>query len=175
MKKKNRIPVKEPDDFDILSAVWILSCNDENEIITFEGIKYRLNLPENYNIKALICSRGELFRRGVPSFRLEEWKKEMLSGLHIPSWILEIEDSSSRKQAITSITRDDVFRNQFRAERNANRSPIEIIDWGLQHIDRLRKASLEAHEQSVKGWQMWLVFLIGVINLITTIIISLVK
>jgi len=164
MKRQNRIVVKEPDVFDILSAAWILACNDENEIITYEGIKYRLNLPDNYNVKALIQSRGELFRRGVPRYRLKEWKEDMLAERHLPSWILEIEEPSARKQAIEALTPDDVFRSQFRAEKDAPRAPVEIIDWGLQHIDRLRKASIEAREQSAKSWQMWLVFVVGIIN-----------
>jgi hypothetical protein len=33
---------------------------------------------------------------------------------------------------------EDFFRSQFRAEEDAPRSPIEVLDWGLKHIDRLR-------------------------------------
>jgi hypothetical protein len=110
----------------------------------------------------------------VPRHRLREWKGEILRGQHLPPWIL-IEDQSARKQAIEALTPDDVFRSQFRAEKNALRAPIEIIDWGLQHIDRLRKASLEAHEQLAKSWQMWLVFVIGIINFIVTVVVAFLK
>jgi len=171
---KNRKSV-ESDIFDILSATWILASNDENEIVTYEGINYRLGLPRNYNIKGLIQSRGELFRRSVPRYRLEEWKQDMLLGKHLPPWILEIEDRAERKKEIDSLTPDDVFRSQFRAGKNAPRSPVEIIDWGLQHLDRLRKASLEAHEQYAKSWQIGLVFIVGVINIVVTIVIALHK
>ena len=30
--------LKERDEFDILPAVWVLSCNDENPIITYDLI-----------------------------------------------------------------------------------------------------------------------------------------
>ena len=175
MKKHNRIVIKEPDVFGILSAAWILACNDENPIITYEGIRHRLNLPLNYDVKTLIQSQGELFRRGVPVHRLNEWKKEMFAERHLASWIRDIENLSARKQAIEALTPDDIFRCQFRAERNAPRAPVEIIDWGLKHIDRLRKASIEAREQSAKSWQIWLVFIVGIINIIATIVVTLIK
>jgi len=145
-----RVKIKGPDELDILSAIWILACNDENPIITYEGIKYRLGLPADYDVKSLIQSRGEMFRRGVPSRRLEGWKQIMLTGKHLPSWIRDIENESSRKATIEALTPEDVFRNQFRAEADAPRSPIEIIKWGLEHIDRLRKADVEAREEKVK-------------------------
>jgi len=175
MKRQNRIAIKEPDVFDILSAAWIMACNDENEIITYEGIKYRLKLSADFDVKALIQSRGELFRRGVLSNRLKEWKKEMLVGRNLPSWILEIEEPSAQKKEIEDLTPDDVFRSQFRAEKDAPRAPVGIIDWGLQHIDRLRKASLEARELSAKNRQMWMVFWVGIISMIVSLLIAWLK
>jgi hypothetical protein len=159
MKKQTRLVIKEPDVFGILSATWILACNDETEMITYEGIKHRLNLQDDFDIKGLIQCRGELFRKGLPRYRLKEWKEAMLGGRRRPSWILDIEDPSIQRQRIEALTADDIFRSQFRAEKDAPRSPIEIIDWGLQHIDRLRKASLEAREESIKRWQLWAVLI----------------
>ena len=170
MNRQNRSAVVAPDVFDTLSAAWILASNDENPIMTYEGIRHRLNLPASFDVRALIQSRGELFRRGVPSSRLGEWKEEMLAGRHRPSWILDIEEKGAREQAIAALTPDDVFRSQFRAERDASRAPIELIEWGLDHIDRLRKASMEAREQSAKSWQMWLVFVVAAINVVVTIV-----
>ncbi len=175
MPQQNRAIIKEPDAFGILSAIWVLACNDESEIMTYEGIWHRLNLPKDFDVKGLIQSHGELFRRGLPRYRLREWKEAMLAGHRRPSWILDIEDPGVQKQTIEGLTSDDVFRSQFRAEKDAPRSSIEIIDWGLQHIDRLRKASLEAHEQSAKSWQMWLVFGVSILNIIVAVIIALLK
>ena len=42
---------------------------------------------------------------------------------------------------------DDVFRSQFRTEKDALPSSLEVLSWGLQHIERLRKANLEAREE----------------------------
>lgn len=175
MKKQTRLIIKEPDIFDILSATWILASNDESEIMTYEGIKYRLSLPDNFAVKGLIQSRGELFRKGLPRYRLREWKEAMLAGRRRPSWILDIEDPSIQKQRIEALTTDEVFRSQFRAEKDAPRSPIEIIDWGLQHIDRPRKASMEAREESIKRWQLWAVLIVSIINITVTITVAIIK
>ncbi len=145
-----RTAISGPDELDILSAIWILACNDENPLISYEGIGYRLGLPSDYDVKGLICSRGEMFRRGVPVRRLETWKQEMRIGKHLPSWIRDIEAESERQAKIEALTIEDLFRSQFRAEVGAARSPIEIIEWGLEHINRLRKAGAEAREEKVR-------------------------
>ncbi|MBV6395674.1 MAG: hypothetical protein HFACDABA_01253 [Anaerolineales bacterium] len=172
MNNPKRITIKEADVFDILSAVWILASNDENEIITYEGIKNRLNLPANYKVKELIQSRGELFRKGVPASRLREWKEEMRTGRHLPAWIKDIDDLTEKRKAIEDLIPDDVFRSQFRAGKDSPQSPIEIINWGLEHIDRLRKANIDAREQSAKRWEIWLLFAIGILNIIVTVVVA---
>jgi hypothetical protein len=104
------------------------------------------------------------------SRRLETWKQDMRSGKRIPSWIREISEHTLRSKTIDEITPDDAFRSQFRAGDAAPKSSLEIIDWGLQHIDRLRKSSYEAREKSAKSWQMWLIFWVGVLSVAATII-----
>lgn len=50
------------------------------------------------------------------------------------------------------VTSNDIFRSQFRAYAGDERSPIKIIKWGLEHLDRLQKARAEANDASVKRW-----------------------
>ena len=55
LKRKQKIAIlEEPDVFGILSATWILACNDKSEIMTYEGIRHRLNLPNDFDVKELI-------------------------------------------------------------------------------------------------------------------------
>lgn len=171
MKKKKRIAIRS-DEFDILSATWILSCNDENPSMSYEGIRYRLGLPTDYDIKGLIQSHGELFRKGIPRHRLEGWKDQMRLGKHLPAWMREIDDEITRKAKVEALDPEDIFRSQFRTEYDAPQSPVEVIDWGLQHIDRLRKANLEYREQTAKRWEIWLVFSVSIINIIVSILIA---
>ena len=32
-----------PDDLDVISAIWMLSCNDPDTIMTYKGVAHRLN------------------------------------------------------------------------------------------------------------------------------------
>lgn len=173
--KGKKIAILEPDVFDILSATWVFACRDENPIITYRGLRHRLGLATSFDIEGLVRSRRDLFRIGVPETRLEDWKKTLLEGKRIPAWLKEIEDEVERNNAIKSLSRNDVFRSQFRANRDAPQSDLNEINWGLQHIDRLRKAHQEAHEKSAKSWQMWLVFAVGILNIVTTVGIALYK
>jgi hypothetical protein len=147
-----RIPIIKTDDLDILSGIWIMSCNDDNPIMTYKSIAQRLNLPETYDVRTVVHSRPELFRPGILNSRLNAWKDLMRSGKGRPNWIVEIHDQTQQRKAIDQLTRDDVFRNQFRVEDGSGKCDIEIIDWGLQHIDRLRKAAAEEREARSRKW-----------------------
>ena len=57
-----------------------------------------------------------------------------------------------REEVIAELGPRDVFRNQFRAGRDAPRCGLQVIDWGLQHIERLRKANSDAREEKVRRW-----------------------
>ena len=50
-----------------------------------------------------------------------------------------------------------------------------MIEWGLGHIERLRKARSEAREATAKSWQMWLVFATSLVGVIATIVAALLR
>ncbi len=127
----------------MLSAIWILSCNDENPIITYRGIEERLLVSTDIDIKSLVLGRRELFRPGVSKKRLDEWKARLRIGKALPSWLANIESENERDKAIDNLASSDVFRNQFRTEINSAPCDLKIVDWGLQHLERLRKAASE--------------------------------
>ncbi|MBG1270342.1 hypothetical protein [Nostoc sp. WHI] len=170
MKKRHRAKSNR-DKFDVLSALWVLACNDPISIMSYNGIRYRLKLPADCDIESLVEERGELFRPGVPSRRLEEWKIAMqLQVSKRPAWIRDLEDEASQLNAIEALSVDDVFRSQFRTEKDAPPSTLEILDWGLQHIERRRKANLEAREEVVKRWQLWSVIILSIVNIAVTLL-----
>lgn len=168
MSKKKRDTIGEPDEFDIVSAIWVMASNDETPMITYEGIRYRMRLSDTFDVRALVRKRPDLFRQGASKSRLENWKNDMRSGKRLPSWIRDIENEQDRRARIDSLTTGDMFRSQFRTEADAPRSSIEVIDWGLQHIDRLRKARVEALETRYTSWQLWSVIILGILNVIAT-------
>jgi len=163
------------DDLDTVSAIWILASNDENPLITYKGLIHRLGLPPSCDVRAIVASRPELFRPGATDARMSAWKANLRLGKSLPGWLKAIEDSSERSAAIEALSASDVFRSQFRAHSGAERSPIEIIRWGLEHLDRLRKARAEANDASVKRWQMWLVFWVTLLGVVSQFVIAFAK
>jgi hypothetical protein len=147
MSKKKNDTINQ---LDILCSIWILACNDDNPQITYQGLTHRLGLADDFDVRPLVQSRGELFRKQTSLRQLNSWKVEMLQNKHFPSWIREIDDKNLRTEKINSLTQADVFRSQFRAEASSPRSDIVIINWGLQHIDRLRKAELETKQERTR-------------------------
>ena len=136
---------------DVLPAIWILSCNDENPILTYRGIAARVGITEA-EARRLVGSRRELFRPGVREVRLNSWKDGLKAGRNLSGWMLEITDTEERKQVIEALSSKDVFRNQFRIEDTAPKCPIEVISWGLDHLDLLRKSAATAREEKIKKW-----------------------
>ena len=169
MRKKK---IDMNNQLDILCSIWILACNDENPKITYQGIRSRLGLAKDFDVKALVYSRGELFRKQTPQSQLNKWQDEMRQGRHLPTWIREIQDANSRTEKINSLTPTDVFRSQFRAEANSSRSDIEIINWGLQHIDRLRKAELETKQERTRFFTSIIIPIFSTIVAIVAVISS---
>jgi hypothetical protein len=145
-------PPQEHDPIAVLSAVWVLACNDDNPLLTYRGILHRLELPSGYPIRELVARRPELFRRSTPAERVEEWKAEVLSGERtMPPWLKD-DPPEEQRRFISSLGPGDMFRSQFRPRKGDKQSSLEVITWGLEHIDRLRKAGLDAREQRQKTW-----------------------
>ncbi len=158
------------DNLDIVSSIWILASNDENCFITYKSVKHRLGLDESFDVEKLIKLHGELFRLKAPKNAIENWKTEMLNGRHLPSWLKAITDNNQQKEIINKLTENDIFRSQFRAKINAKPSNIEIINWGLEHIDRIRRISLEKKDENFKKFSsFWIPILSTFISLVAVV------
>jgi hypothetical protein len=97
----------------------------------------------------------------------------MLSGKSLPSWIREEENEATQREMILSLGTGDVFRSQFRAKLGSAQSSIATIEWGLHHIDRLRRANLEAHQEVAKSREVMWVLAVGILNVIVTVVTAL--
>ena len=161
---------RSPEELDIVSAIWVMANNDENNLISYRGIIHRLQLPSNYDVRGLIRSRGELFRQGVQQWILNEWKSDMLAGKSLPIWIRDVKDKNEQAKMINQMTPEDVFRSQFRAEKDAPKAELSVIDWGLQHIERLRRSRLESIDARQKSLQLWIIIITTVVNILLTIV-----
>jgi hypothetical protein len=144
--------MSKDEELNVLSAIWILSANDENAIITYKGVISRLGLLDEDRIRTLIRNRRDLFRLRIPESRLAAWKREMKEGRHQPVWIMEILNEVDRHAEIENLTVNDVFRNQFRIEDRASKCSLETIDWGLQYIERMRVAAANRRQERRILW-----------------------
>ncbi len=158
------------DRFSILSATWIMSCNDQNPIMTYRGINDRLKLADDYAIKSLVDSRRELFRPGVPDAKLNPWKEELKAGSNVPDWIRKL-PLETQRTVIENLSQQDVFRNQFRIT-SPDACALLTIDWGLQHIERLKKGEVDAKEHADKRFNLVVIpvasILIAILSLLAT-------
>jgi hypothetical protein len=89
------------DELDILSATWILAGNDENPIITYAGIKRRLGLSDDYDMKGVVRRHPELFRRGIPEGRLGKWRQKLLLRKESLAWFRESESTEQRNSVVS--------------------------------------------------------------------------
>ena len=142
-------------------------------MITYKGLAFRLGIEEPY-ARQLVASRPELFRQGLPLRRLEVWKKQLADGRHWPSWLLALPEAE-RQSAADKLTPDDCFRSQFRAEEGAARSGLDIIEWGLKHLDRVRSTMVKYDQGIAKSWQMWIAAGLTAANIIIQLALAAAK
>lgn len=142
------------DELSQIAAIWILASNDEDSIITYKGIADRLGININ-TVQSLINRRRELFRLGASQDHIDGLKRKLgsLQLDRMPAWLQKISNDIERNSAIENINYDSVFRSQFRTQDRAPKSPLEIVEWGLRHLDSLRKAEGEKQEKKFKNWQ----------------------
>ncbi len=141
----------------LVCAAWILACNDDDERISYRGLQYRLRLPNEQFGRDLVARHAELFRHAVPARRVDSWKVKVRTSGKMPAWIRNIPEGAQREAAIDALTTEDFFRSQFRAQEDAERSDIEIVDWGLSHLERVYKAAAEKKEERTRRFStLWI-------------------
>ena len=64
------------------------------------------------------------------------------------------------------------FRSQFRAEDGAARSGLDVIEWGLKHLDRVRSTMVSHDEGIAKSWQMVLGIALTLLGIIAQLVIA---
>lgn len=158
------------DDYQILTASWIMASNDENNLMTYKSIGKRLDITDIEHIKKLIKSRGELFRLGATKAAIDEWKSQMVEELQRPSWMRELSEAEFAKEKLR-LSKDDIFRSQFRTERNAKKSDVNIIDWGLRHLERLYTNESSQTKTKIQIWTLIIAALGAVLGIVNILIL----
>ncbi len=146
--------VGEPDDLAITAAIWVMSCNDESSLIPYYGLSYRLGIADA-DARRLVRSRPELFLPGVPPAWLDAWKQTLGGPGTSPGWYQAI-PPESRAATLAGIRGADAFCNQFRAEQDSPRCSLDVLRWGVEHLELLRKAASESRRQRRDLWTHWI-------------------
>ena len=72
----SQLPQNNIDEYSILSAIWILVCNDDAPFLLYSSTELRLNLPDSFQLKKLIKKHGELFKPNCSLYDLETVKSQ---------------------------------------------------------------------------------------------------
>jgi hypothetical protein len=126
------------------------------------------------HVKELIKANRPLFRPKAPT-QLEAWKKKREEDRKFPEW-LSGNTEEEKLDALNNLEAEQTFRSQFRVgpqpkgKDYPDPAPVEVIEWGLQYIDRRRKAMLEFRDTTAKQWQIIAVAVIGIANILVTIV-----
>lgn len=158
------------DDYQVLTASWILASNDENNLMTYKSIGKRLDITDIEHIKQLINSHGELFRKGATKESIDEWKSNMLDDIQKPSWMRELTKVEFAKE-ILHLSKEDIFRSQFRVEKNAKKSDVNLIEWGLRHLERLYTNESSQIKIKIQVWTLVVASISVVLGIANTIVL----
>ena len=76
---------------------------------------------------------------GAQSVHIEELKAKYVATTEekLPHW-LKVIPAEDRITEINTLNETNVFRSQFRSGPSAQKSPLNITEWGLNHIESLR-------------------------------------
>lgn len=140
--------------------------------MTYRYTAERLDGANIESIKAIVGKRPELFRLKISVETLEAWKNDMLGRKRLPAWVKEADNKNDFEKFIAELQISDVFHSRFRILENSEPTKIEIIEWGLQHIDRLRKSSLDSIEVNRRWIKEWLIPILSILVAVVTVICS---
>ncbi len=144
----------EHDDLAITAAIWVMSCNDESSLIPYYALSYQLGIADA-DARRLVRSRPELFRPSAPPAWLDAWKQNLGGPGTSPGWYLAI-PPESRAATLAGIRGADAFCNQFRAEQDSPRCSLDVMRWGVEHLERLRDRAAESRRQRRELWTHWI-------------------
>ena len=199
------------DEFALVSAVWILACNDPFAIMTFDFIKDRLQIKDTL-LEKIIADYKALFT-DVPSIWVKEWQhslsnaaflqhyfstddkdkpkfyddyissrfiqkgnidklkdKKNFKNQQLPSRIANKDDIKDKFLEIQKISDKKTFMSQFRLSPTDEPSPIEILEWGLEYIEKHREIKKDIKEEK---WKKWKEFVIPSASIFASILIAL--
>ncbi len=134
-------------ELDFIASVWTFACVTKNAKVEYKNIDHRYK-KQFGDSKKVIDSHRILFLEGrVDPGELIKIKWLLL--LSRPAWLIEWAKESKQTEyaAISNLQSEDFFSTQDRFLDTTPPSPVEVLKWGLEHIERLRNKKKEDDEK----------------------------
>lgn len=144
------------DELSKVAAIWILASTDENPIITFKSVIERVGYENENEVLNVILKYRELFRHKAQTSQLDKLKNQWRSQQNtdiLPTW-LQNKTTEDKERLIDEVSRDTVFRSILRTNYSAPKSSQGSIDWGLRHIDSLRKIESDKTDKRFRNYHL---------------------
>jgi hypothetical protein len=81
----NKVTASSEASYGQTAAIWILASNDQDPTVSYASIAHRLSLGDPDEARKLVAKHPELFRKGIPSSRLERVKEKFRASP--PAWL----------------------------------------------------------------------------------------
>ncbi|NVN96635.1 hypothetical protein HXX01_00025 [Candidatus Nomurabacteria bacterium] len=154
-----------------LFAIWIMSCNDERQIMFYSVCKEKLHFENEDAVRELIRRNRELFRP-ISNYALGNYKIYYTENPSRFPVQLQI-DGQDIQHSINLLNCDSAFSSQFRRHFDDSPSTIDIREWGVKYIEMKWKLELESRKENQRIWATVLIpFLMFIIALIAIFVKS---
>lgn len=150
--------------YDKLISIWTFSCVTSNPKIAYESLVYRYDFQTIDEAKNLVKTFKEMFLPGIITSELESIKAQFQTENakddkvnDLPAWLINKGDAATREPIIQALDKDSFFSSQVRFSDTIPPSSVEVLKWGIEHIERFRKEKKEKQEKRKKDIkEMWL-------------------
>jgi hypothetical protein len=147
-------------------SIWMMASQDQTPFLSYQSVASRLYGPIREGevltarvdeVRNLVGRWRELFRPSAHPKDFEEWKHKLDESFTrvqkeeppvgpYPEWLLDL--SVPDQEAQLAKLKQSVFRSQLRIRQGAGKSPPEDIKFGLDYIDSMRSALLDADKEN---------------------------
>jgi hypothetical protein len=153
-------------DAEPIWSIWMMASQDPTSFLSYQSVASRLYGPikegkeltaKVLQVRDLVGRWRELFRLNASPGDFKNWKHKVDENFKLvqkkqnpdsiyPEWLLDLSVEDQEVQLAT--LQNDVFRSQFRVGQDREKSSPEQIKFGMDYIDSMRSALLDADKEN---------------------------
>ncbi|HPG32206.1 MAG TPA: hypothetical protein PLM34_00025 [Lentimicrobium sp.] len=133
-----------------LLAIWVKACNDEQPIMFYNSLMDSLGIEDEQGLRELISMNKELFRPLSP-IALDRYKTYYNENIdNFPPGLVGVGEDPI--DAVNNLNIHCGFTSQFRRRPNEQKSPKEIIEMGVNYIEKKWELEVKYTEIRDRFW-----------------------